>query len=584
MAVTTLDRLRSAEDHVMPVEPRLQVLAVILIISLFAVSFPGVSKSLPFLRIPPVVFFIGKHFGTGVILATAFIHLLQDSFEALQKPLVRQYFSHVGKYTGLIILASLLSIFLVEYISTSYVESLQAEPSLPPTPVSSRPPSPHHSQRCTLKGASTPPTHPAPVRPPTSLSVLQAPIIQTSQTDETTPLLRHPRTQSTPHLNTAYGHANHRAHHALLPAIVTQNAAGVVPIEVLTNSPRILRMRGCTCVLDHGCVCAASAHTTHPHTPLPSTVSREPSRTEPSGTVGATVALVEEERGSSRSSGDAGSAQEVEPSVGRRRQVIGLLVLQLGIMIHSIVIGLTLAITTGADFTSLTTAVIFHQLFEGLSLGIRIATLPPPPSNNDDETPLESGDPYKPEHRRRGFVKNIISKIGGERGEGWLKCSLAILFAITTPAGMGLGMVAFKVGRKKAGIELARMYLTQGIMSAISAGMLIYVSTVEMIAGDFVFGDVEGHSHHGHGHSHDLPSMEDEERALPDQAQPIMGRPFVTGPEEIPSSELQENQHSAEELDEHHHHHHHAKIGKKMLAVLSLLAGVGGMVLVGLGE
>lgn len=43
--------------------------------------------------------------------------------------------------------------------------------------------------------------------------------------------------------------------------------------------------------------------------------------------------------------------QDEKPSIGRRRQVIGLLVLQLGIMIHSFVIGLTLAITTGSDFS-----------------------------------------------------------------------------------------------------------------------------------------------------------------------------------------------------------------------------------------
>ena len=47
------------------------------------------------------------------------------------------------------------------------------------------------------------------------------------------------------------------------------------------------------------------------------------------------------------------------------------------------------------------------------------------------------------------------------------------------------------------------MLLTQGIMSAVSAGMLIYAATVEMIAADFVFGDVSGgHSHHSGGHGH----------------------------------------------------------------------------------
>ena len=94
--------------------------------------------------------------------------------------------------------------------------------------------------------------------------------------------------------------------------------------------------------------------------------------------------------------GGAGEEAEVT-KVGRRRQVIGILVLQLGIMIHSLVIGLTLSITTGSEFSafsfssacmyapcvltvclaaSLVIAIVFHQLFEGLSLGIRIAGLP----------------------------------------------------------------------------------------------------------------------------------------------------------------------------------------------------------------
>ena len=72
--------------------------------------------------------------------------------------------------------------------------------------------------------------------------------------------------------------------------------------------------------------------------------------------------------------------------------------LQIGIMLHSLVIGLTLSVSEGSEFSayplssppshallyltypqrvaSLVTAILFHQLFEGLSLGIRIAGLP----------------------------------------------------------------------------------------------------------------------------------------------------------------------------------------------------------------
>ena len=61
------------------------------------------------------------------------------------------------------------------------------------------------------------------------------------------------------------------------------------------------------------------------------------------------------------------------------------------------------------SIASLGTAITFHQLFEGLSLGIRIAGLPP-------------------------------SSTAGPR---WLAPTLSILFAITTPLGMVGGMLAF---------------------------------------------------------------------------------------------------------------------------------------------
>jgi zinc transporter 1/2/3 len=98
--------------------------------------------------------------------------------------------------------------------------------------------------------------------------------------------------------------------------------------------------------------------------------------------------------------------------------------------------------------------VIFHQLFEGLSLGIRIAALPPPHSK--DKNP----DHDTTRHNQRvnhSFWKKVLVRIGGGKRSGkalLLKCVLAISFAITTPAGMAIGMVAFEVGKKKEGIEL----------------------------------------------------------------------------------------------------------------------------------
>ncbi|EDR11989.1 uncharacterized protein LACBIDRAFT_314029 [Laccaria bicolor S238N-H82] len=164
-------------------------------------------------------------------------------------------------------------------------------------------------------------------------------------------------------------------------------------------------------------------------------------------------------------------------------------------MIHSLVIGLTLAITSGSDFASLTTAIIFHQLFEGLSLGIRIAALSRKDNKADDEetgsskssptirmaqpssTTIDDEEAAKPQCRKLSPAKQT-SKISpfaawlhhhhhhhqnhhegsdstlwerdssspGDtkeptRGIDWLKLTLSLLFTITIPLGMGVGMV-----------------------------------------------------------------------------------------------------------------------------------------------
>lgn len=188
--------------------------------------------------------------------------------------------------------------------------------------------------------------------------------IQPPATDETTPLLRPPRTQSTPQIALPHAHAHshththpHHVHHGHLPAIVTQEAAVGIPIEVLTNSPRIIKMRGCTCLVGNACVCPTSALGAHAPSPkdLPATDrSRSRSKlpvdvTAPCSPIVSLTEGCEDTRRRRREKG-----KEAQPRIGRKRQVIGLLVLQLGIMIHSFVIGLTLAITTGADFSKLT--------------------------------------------------------------------------------------------------------------------------------------------------------------------------------------------------------------------------------------
>jgi len=97
--------------------------------------------------------------------------------------------------------------------------------------------------------------------------------------------------------------------------------------------------------------------------------------------------------------------------------------------------------------------------------------------DNESDEESETEDFSKPKaHGYHRFVTIVKKIIGGEHGEGWLKCSLAILFAITAPAGMGLGMIVFQVRKQKQGIELGQSNQWSVVISRIltpsSLGML----------------------------------------------------------------------------------------------------------------
>lgn len=58
-------------------------------------------------------------------------------------------------------------------------------------------------------------------------------------------------------------------------------------------------------------------------------------------------------------------------------QLIAVAILEFGVMLHSIIIGLTLGVTD--EFIVLFIVLIFHQMFEGLGLGSRLSQLNLPP-------------------------------------------------------------------------------------------------------------------------------------------------------------------------------------------------------------
>jgi solute carrier family 39 (zinc transporter), member 1/2/3 len=127
-------------------------------------------------------------------------------------------------------------------------------------------------------------------------------------------------------------------------------------------------------------------------------------------------------------------------------QLTGIFILEFGIVFHSVFIGLTLAVT-GSDFITLYVVLVFHQTFEGLGLGARLATTPWPRA--------KSITPY----------------------------FLGLGFAISTPIAIAIGL-----GVRNTYPPTGRTTLiVNGIFDSISAGILIYTALIELLAHEFMF-------------------------------------------------------------------------------------------------
>jgi zinc transporter 1/2/3 len=113
------------------------------------------------------------------------------------------------------------------------------------------------------------------------------------------------------------------------------------------------------------------------------------------------------------------------------QKLLMVIVLELGILIHSGIIGLSLGVTTGDTYTTLLIAICFHQLFEGMALGALI----------------------------------------GETSTGLLrKVFMCMFYPLTTPLGMAIGIAV----RESYNENSPGLILFQGITGSLSSGILMY--------------------------------------------------------------------------------------------------------------
>ncbi|KAH9609111.1 hypothetical protein KSS87_004477 [Heliosperma pusillum] len=147
--------------------------------------------------------------------------------------------------------------------------------------------------------------------------------------------------------------------------------------------------------------------------------------------------------------GDVEESDEVvvvdEVAAEKARQRMVSQVLEIGIIFHSVIIGVTLGMSQNVcTIRPLVAALSFHQIFEGMGLGGCIA---------------QAGFSFK------------------------TTAYMCFMFSVTTPVGIILGMLIFSV----TGYDdsSANALILEGLLGSLSSGILIYMALVDLISADF---------------------------------------------------------------------------------------------------
>lgn len=117
--------------------------------------------------------------------------------------------------------------------------------------------------------------------------------------------------------------------------------------------------------------------------------------------------------------------------------------LEFGVAMHSVLIGLALGTEEGATFVALFIALCFHQLFEAFALGAQIAKLD-----------------------NKSIVPAIL---------------MIVFFSITTPIGIAIGIA---IRSNNYNPKSLAALITTGVLDSVSGGILIYVALVNLMAGE----------------------------------------------------------------------------------------------------
>jgi len=326
---------------------RVAALFIIWVTSSIGAVFPIFAKRYQGLKTPDWVFFICKYFGSGVIVATAFIHLLGPAEQALTNECLTGPITEYSWVEG-IILMTIFVLFFVELMVMRY-GNFGAGPELD-----------QHG----------------------------------------------------------HGHGHDHGHdHSYGP-----------------NMDR---------PLDHSINAAAAAEPSLYKDSISPATEMEPPNTS---RIRSVHAPGEDHLSHAREHTDIEQALNPFSLEEYKAQMTAIFILEFGIIFHSVFIGLTLAVA-GAEFDTLFIVLIFHQTFEGLGLGSRLAVTP------------------------------------WQTGRTWTPYVLGLAYGVSTPLAIGIGLGV----RKSYPPESQTTLIVNGVFDSISAGILIYTGLIELMAHEFMF-------------------------------------------------------------------------------------------------
>ncbi|KAF6836661.1 fe(2+) transport protein 3 [Colletotrichum musicola] len=355
-------------------------------------GFPVVAKKVKWMKVPPKIFFACKHFGTGVLIATAFVHLLPTAFGNLMNPCLPDLFTEqYPPLPGAIMMGSMFILFTIEmWINAKVGGHSHGGPT---GDVMHDHGHSHGHNHGAVSAPSRPPRFGRNSFDAEADSIdFEKKVAQRAYDDEKS---RFP----------AYQESTYGAPPSAL-------AGSDMPPWFVVFYEQYVRQR------------------MEMMNMIRSTQEKQ-------------VASVAVEEVKQEDPFYDAEGQAVDPAVYRKMS-LNITMLEGGILFHSVFVGMTISITIDG-FIILLVAILFHQMFEGLGLGSRIAAVPYP----------------------KGSIRPWV---------------LVVAFGTTAPIGQAIGLAT----RNTYDPDSAFGLIIVGVFNAISSGLLLYAALVDLLAEDFL--------------------------------------------------------------------------------------------------